>query len=97
MIYVTGKQPTIILSARGTLNQYNFFSIYKPYAARRPHAFSRSHITHLFEAGLDLKQVQYLAGHATPEMTLRVYTHYREKQRAEETQKQVLSALEYLS
>ncbi len=62
-----------------------------------PHLLRHTYITQLFEAGLDLKQVQYLAGHATPEMTLRVYTHYREKQRAEETQKQVLSALEYLS
>ncbi len=62
-----------------------------------PHLLRHTYITQLFEAGLDVKQIQYLAGHASPEMTLRVYTHYRQKQRSEETQKQVLSALEYLS
>jgi integrase len=62
-----------------------------------PHLLRHTFITQLFESGLDLKQVQYLAGHATPEITMRVYTHYREKQRAEETHGQVLAALNYLS
>ena len=62
-----------------------------------PHQLRHTYITQLFEAGLDVKQVQYLAGHASPEMTLRVYTHYRQKQRAEETQEKVFRALEYLS
>ena len=30
----------------------------------------------MFEAGLDIKEIQYLAGHSTVDMTLRVYTHY---------------------
>lgn len=61
-----------------------------------PHQLRHTYITKLFEAGLDLKQVQYLAGHATPEMTIRVYTHYRARQRAAETHTQVCDALDYL-
>lgn len=61
-----------------------------------PHLLRHTYITQLFEAGLDLKQVQYLAGHSKPEMTMRVYTHYREKQRAAATHAQVCSALDYL-
>jgi len=62
-----------------------------------PHQLRHTYITQLFEAGLDLKQGQHLAGHSTPEMTMRVYTHYRAKQRAEETQQQVIGALNYLN
>lgn len=61
-----------------------------------PHQLRHTYITNLFEAGLDIKQVQYLAGHATPEMTMRVYTHFREKQRFAETQDQVCVAVDYL-
>lgn len=62
-----------------------------------PHQLRHTYITQLFEAGLDIKQVQYLAGHAKPEMTLRVYTHYRQKQRATETHAQVCASLNYLT
>ena len=37
------------------------------------------------EAGLDVKAVQYLAGHATPEITLKIYAHYLETERQKET------------
>ena len=62
-----------------------------------PHQLRHTYITKLFEEGLDLKQVQYLAGHSKPEMTLRVYTHYRQKQRAAETHKQACDAVNYLT
>jgi len=62
-----------------------------------PHLLRHTYITQLFEAGLDIKQVQYLAGHSKPEMTMRVYTHYRQKQRAGETREKVHIALNYLS
>ena len=62
-----------------------------------PHLLRHTYITKLFEQGLDLKQVQYLAGHSTPEMTLRVYTHYRGRQRAAQTHSQVVAALDYLA
>ena len=62
-----------------------------------PHQLRHTYITKLFEEGLDLKQVQYLAGHSKPEMTLRVYTHFRQKQRAAETHEQVCSAVNYLA
>lgn len=62
-----------------------------------PHLLRHTYITKLFERGLDIKQVQYLAGHSTPDMTMRVYTHYRQSQRSAETHDQVLAALDYLA
>jgi len=61
-----------------------------------PHLLRHTFITQLFEAGLDIKQVQYLAGHSTPDMTMRVYNHYRAKQRQDATAEQVRAALKYL-
>lgn len=61
-----------------------------------PHLLRHTYITQLFESGLDLKQVQYLAGHSTPDMTLSVYTHYRRKSREQETAEQVNAATSYL-
>lgn len=61
-----------------------------------PHQLRHTYITKLFEQGLDLKQVQYLAGHASPEMTMRVYTHYRQKQRDADTAEQVRAGVDYL-
>ena len=51
-------------------------------------------VTRLFESGLDLKEVQYLAGHATPTMTLRVYTHYIQESRFSQTAEKVKWALD---
>lgn len=62
-----------------------------------PHLLRHTYITKLFEEKVDLKQVQYLAGHSTPEMTMKVYTHYRKKQRAAETHAQVCMAVSYLA
>lgn len=62
-----------------------------------PHQLRHTYITQLFEAGMDIKQVQYLAGHSTPEMTLRVYTHYRRRSREAETALKVKFATNYLA
>lgn len=61
-----------------------------------PHQLRHTYITKLFEQGLDIKQVQYLAGHATPEITMKIYTHYRKKQRDADTKQQVVAAVNYL-
>lgn len=58
------------------------------------HQLRHTYITRLFESGLDIKEIQYLAGHATVEMTLRVYTHYQRESRQEETTKKVNAAFE---
>ena len=57
-----------------------------------PHILRHTYITRLFEAELDIKQIQYLAGHSTPEMTLRIYTHYCRASREEDTAKRVREA-----
>jgi integrase len=58
-----------------------------------PHQLRHTYATRLFEAGCDLKQVQYLLGHSKPEMTLRIYVHYQAKSRATETASKVCAAL----
>ena len=39
-----------------------------------PHTLRRTYITRLILGGMDLKRVQYLAGHESPEITLGIYT-----------------------
>ena len=57
------------------------------------HQLRHTYITRLFESGLDIKEIQYLAGHTTVEMTLRVYTHYQKESRQAETARRVTEAL----
>lgn len=50
-----------------------------------PHVLRHTYATRCFEAGMDIKEVQHLMGHSSPEVTLEVYTHYCEEARREET------------
>ena len=56
------------------------------------HILRHTYITRLFEAGLDLKEIQYLAGHSSVEMTLRVYAHYDRLSRELSTAEKVRAA-----
>ena len=56
------------------------------------HILRHTYITRLFEAGLDIKEIQYLAGHSTVDMTLSVYTHYDRASREAETTEKVRAA-----
>lgn len=58
-----------------------------------PHILRHSYCTRLFELGFDVKEIQYLMGHSTPEMTLRVYTHYSKKTRYSDTASRIRMAL----
>ena len=57
------------------------------------HILRHTYITRIFEAGLDIKEIQYLAGHSTVDMTLRVYTHYDQQTRKVQTAEKVREAL----
>lgn len=46
-----------------------------------PHQMRHTRITKWFEQGLDIKDVQYLAGHSNSRMTLDIYTHFRAEER----------------
>lgn len=50
-----------------------------------PHLLRHTFLTRCFENGLDLKEVQYLAGHKTPELTMRIYLHYQQEERKKAT------------
>ena len=39
-----------------------------------PHVLRHTYVTRLVLSKMDLKRVQYLAGHSNPEITLRIYT-----------------------
>ena len=54
-----------------------------------PHRMRHTRITRWFEQGLDLKEIQYLAGHATSNVTLDIYTHYQEEVRIQNTAKKI--------
>ena len=40
-----------------------------------PHIFRHTYATNLYYAGVDIKRCQYLLGHSSIEMTLKIYTH----------------------
>ena len=50
-----------------------------------PHLLRHTCITRWFEQGLDLKEIQRMAGHSSLELTLKVYTHYNAEERFAET------------
>lgn len=40
-----------------------------------PHQLRHTYITRLCESGMNVKQIQYLAGHSSVQLTLNIYTH----------------------
>lgn len=56
------------------------------------HTLRHTFITRLFEAGMDMKEVQYLAGHSKVELTMQIYTHYDRASRAGETSRKLREA-----
>lgn len=50
-----------------------------------PHQLRHTCITRWIENGLTVKEAQYLAGHATPDVTMGIYSHYRKDQMFSET------------
>ncbi len=44
-----------------------------------PHIFRHTYATNLYYAGVDIKRCQYLLGHSSLEMTLKIYTHLDNK------------------
>lgn len=80
------------------MTQSSFKSMWRHISAELPdthisaHILRHTYITRMFEAGLDIKEIQYLAGHSTVEMTLRIYTHYDQKSRRAKTAEKVREA-----
>ena len=62
-----------------------------------PHQLRHTCITRWIEHGLSVKEVQYLAGHASPDVTMRIYAHYRRQQQFEETAAKIADFTEKLA
>nr|WP_325254064.1 site-specific integrase [uncultured Oscillibacter sp.] len=81
------------------MTQSSYKSMWRHISAELPdthisaHILRHTYITRMFEAGLDIKEIQYLAGHSTVDMRLRVYTHYDQKSRKTKTAEKVREAL----
>ena len=58
-----------------------------------PHLLRHTCITRWFEQGLDIKEIQYLAGHSSVDITLEIYTHYSQKERRKETAAKIRAAV----
>ena len=58
-----------------------------------PHILRHTYCTRLFDSGLDVKEAQRMMGHANPEVTLKVYTHYNEEDRFTATAQKIRAAL----
>lgn len=57
-----------------------------------PHLLRHTRITRWFEQGLDIKEIQYLAGHSSVDITLDIYTHYQKDQRLSDTAEKIRAA-----
>jgi integrase len=57
-----------------------------------PHLLRHTYATMCFESGLDVKEVQYLLGHSTSQMTMEVYVHYVSGARLSETAQKIEQA-----
>lgn len=62
-----------------------------------PHQLRHTCITNWVKSGIGIREVQYLAGHSSPEITLRTYTHYLEELERESTAPQVREARKNLA
>lgn len=56
-----------------------------------PHILRHTCLTNWFDAGLDVKEVQYLAGHADPTITMKVYVDYSKEKRYADTKNKIRS------
>ena len=70
---IANKRPIDGIRPRKRPKDYVTFSI-------RTHDLRHTYCTMLYEAGVGLKEAQYLMGHADAEMTLRIYTHLSNNQ-----------------
>lgn len=100
---VRSTSPFVIKMNNGqSLTRSSFHSLWKIVETRdlgfevHPHLLRHTYCTTCIEAGMAVKDVQHLMGHATPEMTMRVYAHYREQCRSAQTAAEVNEALDYL-
>lgn len=57
-----------------------------------PHLLRHTCVTRWFEMGLDIKEIQYLAGHSTAAVTMEIYTHYLEEERHQDTAEKIRAA-----
>ena len=95
----THSQYVIAMQNHKPLTKSSYKSMWKlierelPDAHVTAHILRHTYITRLFEAGLDIKEIQYLAGHSTVDMTLGVYIHYDRLNREVTTAEKVRNAL----
>ena len=72
---VDGKQVEIVKKLGEKCPRHNF--CYTIDFRVSPHILRHTYITDLILGGVDIKRVQYLAGHSDPSITLRIYTHIK--------------------
>ena len=60
---------------RWAMHKYKKLHPEKPLPNITPHVFRHTFCTNMVEAGLDVKNLQYLMGHSDIGVTLNVYTH----------------------
>ena len=91
--YIVAMQNHQPLTQSSYKSMWNLIERELPEKYVTAHILRHTYITRLFEAGLDIKEIQYLAGHSSVDMTLRVDTHYDRASREQTTIEKVRAAM----
>lgn len=87
-LYILSAENGAVLTISGFQFQWSSLTARLPFHVH-PHLLRHTCITNWFERGLDIKEVQYLAGHSRSSITLDVYTHYNASARLDTTAKKI--------
>ena len=87
-VYVVPNSHGKLLSIAASGQRWERFMKGLPFYTT-PHRMRHTRITRWFEQGLDIKEIQYLAGHANSKVTLDIYTHYQKEARMLDTARKI--------
>lgn len=88
-LYVFSMQNGSFLSKSALRRMWDIVSNANLGFSVHPHQLRHTCITRWIESGLGMSEAQYLAGHATADITMNIYTHYRKEQLLTETAKKM--------
>ncbi|MBQ6432137.1 MAG: tyrosine-type recombinase/integrase [Oscillospiraceae bacterium] len=60
---------------------------------KRSQAAALGYCTHILQSGINVREVQYIMGHADPTMTMGVYNHFIEEEQRDPASERIRACL----